>query len=87
MQTVTVGTTDGSIAAVQGVQPGDVIATSGFDKLQDGVKVKVSNGAGGSNPSANNGANNGSDRGSSTKASGNGMAGSGSTNGSGGNRP
>jgi multidrug efflux system membrane fusion protein len=87
MQTVTVGTTDGSVAAVQGVQPGDVIATSGFDKLQDGAKVKVSNGANGSNPSASNGANNGGNQGSSTTASGSGTAGSGSTGSSGGNRP
>ncbi|MFZ3332398.1 MAG: efflux RND transporter periplasmic adaptor subunit [Candidatus Acidiferrales bacterium] len=87
MQTVTVGTTDGSVAAVQGVQPGDVIATSGFDKLQDGAKVKISNGAGGSNPSANNGSKNGGNPGSSTKASGSGTTGSGSSNGSGGNRP
>ncbi|MGA8677947.1 MAG: efflux RND transporter periplasmic adaptor subunit [Candidatus Acidiferrales bacterium] len=87
MQTVTVGTTDGSVAAVQGVQPGDVIATSGFDKLQDGAKVKISNGAGGSNPSANNGSKNGGNPGSSTTASGSGTTGSGSSNGSGGNRP
>jgi multidrug efflux system membrane fusion protein len=87
MQTVTVGTTDGSVAAVQGVQPGDVIATSGFDKLQDGVKVKISNGAGGSNPSADNGSKNGGNPGSSSKASGSGTTGSGSSNGSGGNRP
>ena len=87
MQTVTVGTTDGSVAAVQGVQPGDVIATSGFDKLQDGAKVKISNGAGGSNSSANNGSKNGGNPGSSTTASGSGTTGSGSSNGSGGNRP
>ena len=41
MRNITVGTTDGNITAVEGVQPGEVIATNGFDKLQDGVKVSV----------------------------------------------
>jgi len=44
VQNVTVGTTDGNTAAVQGIQPGDVVAMTGFDKLQDGVKVTVKNG-------------------------------------------
>jgi membrane fusion protein, multidrug efflux system len=39
MRNVTVGTTDGSVAAVDGVKPGDLVAVDGFDKLQDGVKV------------------------------------------------
>jgi len=43
VQNVTVGTTDGNTAAVQGIQPGDVIAMTGFDKLQDGAKVTVRN--------------------------------------------
>jgi multidrug efflux system membrane fusion protein len=46
VQNVTVGTTDGNTSAVQGIQPGDVIAMTGFDKLQDGVKVTVRNGSG-----------------------------------------
>jgi multidrug efflux system membrane fusion protein len=46
VQNVTVGTTDGNTAAVQGIQPGDVIAMTGFDKLQDGAKVTVRNGNG-----------------------------------------
>ena len=41
MQTVTAGTTDGSITAVDGIKAGDVIAVDGFDKLQNGVKVTV----------------------------------------------
>jgi multidrug efflux system membrane fusion protein len=41
MQTVSVGTTDGNTAAVEGLRPGDTIAVDGFDKLQDGVKVVV----------------------------------------------
>jgi multidrug efflux system membrane fusion protein len=56
---VTVGTADGSVTAVDGVQPGEVVAVNGFDKLQDGIKVTVRNdasgasgrnGAGGANP-------------------------------------
>jgi multidrug efflux system membrane fusion protein len=41
MQTVTVGTTDGNVTAVEGIKAGDVIAVDGFDKLQNGVKVSV----------------------------------------------
>jgi membrane fusion protein, multidrug efflux system len=46
VQTVTVGTTDGNIAAVQGVEEGQTIAVNGFDKLQDGIKVTVHTGSG-----------------------------------------
>jgi len=41
MQTVTAGTTDGNVTAVDGINAGDVIAVDGFDKLQNGVKVTV----------------------------------------------
>ena len=41
MQTISVGTTDGNAAAVEGLMPGDTIAVDGFDKLQDGIKVVV----------------------------------------------
>jgi multidrug efflux system membrane fusion protein len=41
IRTITVGTTDGDSAAVQGLQPGENIAVKGFEKLQDGVKVAV----------------------------------------------
>ncbi|MGA7855324.1 MAG: efflux RND transporter periplasmic adaptor subunit [Candidatus Acidiferrales bacterium] len=87
MQSVTVGTTDGNVAAVQGVQPGDVIATSGFDKLEDGAKVKVSNGAPTANSTANSGVRSGSGASSANKAPGSGTESSGSSRGSGGNRP
>ena len=54
MQTVSVGTTDGNVTAVEGVNAGDTIAVDGFDKLQDGVKVVVrntpGNGSGRANP-------------------------------------
>ena len=60
LHTVTVGTTDGTTAAVQGVNPGDVVATTGFDKLQNGGKVTIvknpggaSAGAGGNNTNPN----------------------------------
>jgi membrane fusion protein, multidrug efflux system len=42
---ITVGTTEADIASVTGVAAGEVIAVNGFDKLQDGAKVAVSNGA------------------------------------------
>jgi multidrug efflux system membrane fusion protein len=41
MQSVSVGTTDGNVTAVEGVKAGDTIAVDGFDKLQGGVKVVV----------------------------------------------
>jgi membrane fusion protein, multidrug efflux system len=39
VQNITVGTSDGNITAVQGIQPGQIVAVNGFDKLQDGIKV------------------------------------------------
>ena len=51
IRTVTPGTTDGAVTAVDGLQPGETVATNGFDKLQDGAKVTVrqpSNGQGNS---------------------------------------
>lgn len=41
IQKVKVGTTDGNTTAVEGIQPGDVIAVNGFDKLQDGIAVTI----------------------------------------------
>ena len=79
MQPVTVGTTDGGTAAVQGLQPGEVIAITGFDKLQDGAKVSISNGSGGPNAPANAGSAPGPSTGSGGKAPGNGTASSGSS--------
>jgi multidrug efflux system membrane fusion protein len=43
LQNITVGTTDGNTSAVQGIQPDAVVATTGFDKLQEGAKVAVHN--------------------------------------------
>jgi multidrug efflux system membrane fusion protein len=80
IQTVTIGTTDGGNAAVQGVKSGDVLAITGFDKLQDGVKVSVQK------PTGDNGSSNAS----SGNANGSGPGSNGSVaqaGGSGGNRP
>jgi multidrug efflux system membrane fusion protein len=43
MRTVKPGVTDGGTAQVTGINPGDVLANSSFDKLQDNSKVVVSN--------------------------------------------
>lgn len=47
LQTVTVGTADGDVTAVQGIKPGDVLVVNGFDKLEDGMKVTTSGGPAG----------------------------------------
>jgi multidrug efflux system membrane fusion protein len=44
---VTVGTTEANQAAVTGVEPGEVVAVNGFDKLLDGVKVTLAGAGGG----------------------------------------
>ena len=67
LRNVTVGTTDASTAAVQGVNPGEVAAVNGFDKLQNGGKVTINN----KNASGGNAGNNGTSPNSST-ANGNG---------------
>jgi membrane fusion protein, multidrug efflux system len=54
IKTVKVGTTDGNTTAITGINPGDVIAVNGFDKLQDGIPVTIRK------PSANSNANDGS---------------------------
>jgi multidrug efflux system membrane fusion protein len=63
MRTITPGTTDGSVTAVQGVEPQDVVAVNGFDKLQDGAKVTVrkpaSGGTSGQQPQSGQGTQSG----------------------------
>ena len=49
---VTEGTTDGNTTAVQGIKPGDLVATDGFDKLQDGAKVHIRGSKSGAAPAA-----------------------------------
>jgi len=41
IRTITPGTTDGTVTAVEGIQPQEVAAINGFDKLLDGSKVTV----------------------------------------------
>jgi multidrug efflux system membrane fusion protein len=41
MQPVREITSEGDTTAVEGIQPGDVVATTGFDKLQDNAKVNT----------------------------------------------
>jgi membrane fusion protein, multidrug efflux system len=43
MRSVKVGVTNGGVTQVDGINPGDVIANSSFDKLQDKITVVVSN--------------------------------------------
>jgi membrane fusion protein, multidrug efflux system len=69
LRTVTVGTTDGNIAAVQGVSAGEVIAVNGFDKLQSGAKVTINNGGGSNASSGNSSGGNGASKGSQAPSS------------------
>lgn len=41
VQTITVGTTDGTVSAVEGVAPGTTVAADNFNRLIDGAKVGV----------------------------------------------
>jgi membrane fusion protein, multidrug efflux system len=41
MQTITVGTTDGNVSSIEGIDPGAVVAADNFNKLTDGAKVTV----------------------------------------------
>jgi multidrug efflux system membrane fusion protein len=43
LQNIKAGVTDGDTTQVTGIDPGDVLADSSFDKLQDGAKVSISN--------------------------------------------
>ena len=42
MRSVKPGVTDGGLTQVDGINPGDVVATSSFDKLQDNLAIAVS---------------------------------------------
>jgi multidrug efflux system membrane fusion protein len=41
MQTITAGTTDGNVTAVEGIDAGTVVVADNFNKLTDGAKVTV----------------------------------------------
>ena len=43
MRSIKPGVTNGGVTQVDGINPGDIVANSSFDKLQDNVKVVVSN--------------------------------------------
>jgi multidrug efflux system membrane fusion protein len=43
MRSVTPGVTNGGVTQVEGINPGDVVANSSFDKLQDKAAVAISN--------------------------------------------
>jgi multidrug efflux system membrane fusion protein len=47
LKNVQEGITDGGKTAVTGINPGDMVANSGFEKLQEGSKVSISSGNGG----------------------------------------
>jgi multidrug efflux system membrane fusion protein len=47
---ITTGVADGGKTAVEGINPGEVVATSSFDKLQAGSKVTISKQASQENP-------------------------------------
>jgi len=51
---VKTGVADAGMTAVTGINPGDVVATSSFDKLQSGSKVVVAKTAPPANPEASN---------------------------------
>jgi multidrug efflux system membrane fusion protein len=50
VRNITAGVADGGKTAVEGINPGDVVATSSFEKLQAGSKVTVSKQAAAANP-------------------------------------
>ena len=43
MRSIKPGVTDGGVTQADGINPGDIVATSSFDKLQDNLAVAVSN--------------------------------------------
>jgi multidrug efflux system membrane fusion protein len=54
VRTITTGVADGGMISVTGINPGEVVATSSFDKLQIGSKVVVSKQASSANATEGN---------------------------------
>ena len=54
MRSIKRGVTDGGVTQVDGINPGDVVANSSFDKLQDNAAVVVSNKPAAANTSGSN---------------------------------
>ena len=46
VKTIDVGTTDGNVSEVTGLEPGAMVAANNFNRLSDGMKVTVRSGAG-----------------------------------------
>jgi multidrug efflux system membrane fusion protein len=54
VRNIKTGVSDGGQTAVEGINPGEVVATSSFDKLQAGSKVVLSKQAPAANSSEGN---------------------------------
>jgi len=54
LKTITVGTTDGNVSEVQGLQPGSLVAADSFNRLSDGAKVAIRPGASAAKPAIAN---------------------------------
>jgi multidrug efflux system membrane fusion protein len=84
-RTVKAGTAGGGNTVVQGVNPGDVVATNGFNNLQDGAKVRVQNGNGGGSGGPSSAAGTSPQNSNSAKSGKKKGSGSGASNSNGGN--
>jgi membrane fusion protein, multidrug efflux system len=54
LKTITVGTTDGNVSEVQGLEPGSLVAADSFNRLSDGAKVAIRPGASAAKPAIAN---------------------------------
>ena len=54
VRNITTGVADGGMTAVEGINPGEVVATSSFEKLQAGSKVVIAKQAAPANPAEAN---------------------------------
>ena len=54
VRNITTGVSDGGMTAVEGINPGEVVATSSFDKLQAGSRIVVSKQAVPASPAGRN---------------------------------
>ncbi len=54
VRNITTGVADGGLTAVEGINPGEIVATSSFDKLQAGSRVVVSKQAVPASPAGSN---------------------------------
>ena len=54
LKSITVGTTDGNVSEVQGLQPGSLVAADSFNRLSDGAKVAIRPGTSAAKPAIAN---------------------------------